>query len=509
MKRFFSFAKLISAIALLSVSVATAYAAPTPVKPMSEHRSDYVPKIFNKMPVIKIQSDSGSSDFVTKPLSLSVKKHMLTWGEENSSPTPWYEKCTVSVIDGNGAVTVDTAAAQVKVRGNWTTSYEKKPLRIKFSEKQEMLGLNGGRKFKNWVLLAMYKDWSMLRDASALYMSKLISSDYSSDCTFVEVYINSEYWGVYLLAEQQEAKRGRVSIAEPEKNYKKSDIGYFIEFDGYFFAEENNFWIDYLGEIKDIKGVPITAALNRGYTIKSDITSPSQKTFISSYMNNLWKICYEAAYNKKFYKFTDDYTDIMPDRKCKNSYECISNIIDIESLVNTYVLSEITCDPDLYWSSFMMDIDFSNNGNKMLKFEAPWDFDSTMGNKNFCLDGKGVYAGAVSWDGDHKQKGTGNPWMFIFVKCDWFQTLVRQKWAAIHNQDVMTRTLYFIDCAQQAYSKNFIENTKRWENIGPNKDGAHELSQKALACKNQAEASRFLKKWISTRFSELDKIYLK
>ena len=46
--------------------------------------------------------------------------------------------------------------AQVKVRGNWTTSYEKKPLRIKFAEKQSMGELNGGQAFKNWLLLLYF-----------------------------------------------------------------------------------------------------------------------------------------------------------------------------------------------------------------------------------------------------------------------------------------------------------------------------------------------------------------
>lgn len=44
--------------------------------------------------------------------------------------------------------------AQLKARGNWTLNYPKKTLRIKFEKKQNLLGLNGGREYKNWVLLA-------------------------------------------------------------------------------------------------------------------------------------------------------------------------------------------------------------------------------------------------------------------------------------------------------------------------------------------------------------------
>jgi hypothetical protein len=43
-------------------------------------------------------------------------------------------------------------SGQVKVRGNWTTDYPKKSLRIKFDDKQKMFGLNSDGEFKNWVL---------------------------------------------------------------------------------------------------------------------------------------------------------------------------------------------------------------------------------------------------------------------------------------------------------------------------------------------------------------------
>ena len=460
------------------------------------------------MPVIQINSESKKNDFVTEPLSEAVKKQMLHWMPEVPNPAPWYEKCTISVSDGEDSVPLENIDAKVKVRGNWTTSYDKKPLRIKFDKKQSMLGLNGGKEFKDWVLLASYKDWSQLRDASAFYISKLLSSAYSSDFRLVEVYVNSEYWGVYLLAEQQQIKKGRVDIAEVEKKYKGTDIGYLLEFDGYYFSEDENFEIDYLGDILDINGKKISLMLNKGYTIKSDITSPEQKAFISSFMNNLWKICYEAVYNQKYFEFNDDFTALRENTSIKNSYDCVSKYIDVASLVNTYILCEIACDPDLFWSSFYMDIDFSETGAKKLKFEAPWDFDSAFGNKNFCADSKGIYAGAVSWDVNHQNEGTGNPWMMIFINCDWFQKMVRQKWAFAHKQNIAGKVIDFLDAAQSAYSENFRHNTERWNNIGKDKMGAHELCEASVGCKNQAEAQEYLKNWLSKRFKEMDKLWL-
>ncbi|MBQ9538063.1 MAG: CotH kinase family protein, partial [Treponema sp.] len=448
---------------------------------MGEYKSDYSPEISPQMPVIRINSESGKNEFVTTPISDTVKKHKLTWGEVDNRPDPWYERCTVSVSDGSGALSLDNAAAGVKVRGNYTTTYDKKPIRIKFDQKQAMLGLNGGRQFKNWVLLALYKDWSLFRDATALYISKMLSPCYSSDFKFVEVYINSEYWGVYLLAEQQEVREDRIGVAAPDNDYKGTDIGYFIEFDGYAPFEEDNFTINYLGDIKDIKGRKISQLLVDSYTIKSDITDPAQKAFISSYMNNLWKLCYEAVYRKTYYEFNGDFTSISKNKEIKSSYECVSKYIDIESLVNAYILCEITCDPDLFWSSFFMDIDFSESGQKKLVFEAPWDFDSALGNKNFCADSKGIYAGALSWDVNHEVMGTGNPWMFIFINCDWFQDMVRQKWASVRAQGIAGKADAFIESACAAYSENFARNQEKWKNIGARNDASGELCKVAAA----------------------------
>ena len=213
MKKIIPLLFVISALAFVPAFGASKSDSPK----ISTYKSSYSPLFGSQLPVIRIESESKKNDFVTEPLSEAVKQQMLGWMPEVPNPAPWYENCSVSVVDGEGNEFLADSPAKVKVRGNWTTSYDKKPLRIKFDKKQPMLGLNDGKEFKDWVLLALYKDWSLLRDATAFYASKLISPDYSSDFRLVEVYVNSEYWGVYLLAEQQQVKKGRISIAEAKK----------------------------------------------------------------------------------------------------------------------------------------------------------------------------------------------------------------------------------------------------------------------------------------------------
>lgn len=479
-------------------------------------REETIPAGSKGFPLIRITSteNNGNNDFVTKPVAKHVRESQMSWGDfsNKDAPEPWYEKCNLFEDDkliGEG---------QVKVRGNWTTNYPKKSLRIKFDKKQNIAGLHGGEKFKNWVLLASFKDASILRDSVGLQMYRKMFPGYASDCRLVELEVNGEYFGVYLLAEQQEAKR--VGLTEPEKDSKNTDIGYLLEFDSYAYTEapDEQFWINYLGPVKDYSGKKLQN-IQAGYSIKSDITDRAQHDFISDYMNKLWKICYEAVYNKKYYKFDSSFNLVayMPvgindDIKCRN---CVSSIINIESLADTYIFNELVCDPDIYLTSFFMNIDFASGKDKLLYFNAPWDFDSTMGNKNFCaaasssgnITGRNdMFAGRCQTDVNcSEQRVHANPWLVIFIKQAWFQKLVKERWAMIPADKVLSELQNYIDeNSSAAYQPVFEANRVLWGN--PSGDWELcEASQKAAA-KSQAASAEYLKNWLTNRFKAVNKI---
>lgn len=467
---------------------------------------DYVPLLGKKPAVIRIDSSSGKDDFVTKPVDEDVSKAKKEWGGYKGEPAPWDEDCLVTVYDAKQNLFLDKAEALVKVRGNWTSDYAKKGLRIKFTEKQNMLGLNNGVEFKKWVLLSSYKDWSFLRDVSSLYLSKLISTGYTSDFTFADVYINDKYWGVYILAESQEVNENRIAITENEKDNDDTFAGYLLELDSHSHEDENKFNIEYGVALKDINGKQVKKFV-KNYTINSDIASEKQVDFIRNYMNKLWQLCYSAVYEEQYFEFNKEKYKLV-ESNVADSYECVSRVIDIDSLVDTYILQEICCDPDFYMSSFYMDIDFGEQGSGKLKFEAPWDFDSALGNKNFCANSQGLYAAVNAWDVDHRTRGVGNPWFLLFANCDWFQSLVKEKWQLIHNQNVIAKITEYIDFVTENYAENFEADYEKWGNVGKNFLLGNELCLGAARCHNQKEASAYLRDWLVKRFASLDEIWL-
>ena len=471
---------------------------------------------------ITIVSDTGKNDFITTPVAAHVKTAQQSWGDFSNkhAPDPYYEKCSITVGG-------ETYSGQVKVRGNWTTNYDKKSLRIKFDKKQNLFGLNEGRKFKNWVLLSCYKDASFLRDAAAFTMFRTMFPDYyTSDCKLVELEANGEYFGIYLLVEQQETKEGRINITEAKEDSTNTDIGYLIEFDNYYKNEAPNeqFEIDYIGKIKNYYGETACADITKGYTIKSDIYSKEQHDFIAAYMNNLWRICYNAAYNDQYYRFNDSYeleqytpSGTTKDQQAKN---CVAQVIDLVSLADTYIFNEIVCDPDLYYSSFFMDIDFGQGKDHLLRFEAPWDFDSTMGNKRFCGDCydnfKGCEAGSMfagkgqpNVDGSlYWNKSYMNPWMVIFINCPWFQELVKAQWAKINQKELKSEidTLIASYTGSREFTAAFEATRQKW-GIGL-KGAIDELNEttKAASQASQTSSAAYLNDWLYDRIDAVDTI---
>lgn len=473
------------------------------------------------MPIVKIETVSEEREamyFATKPIAEHVAQQIASWTPNyQMPPAPYYEDCLITIEDTEENILLDSAEAQVKVRGNWTTSYDKKPFRIKFAEKQNLLGLNDGAEMKNWLLLAEYKDASMLRDKTAFQIANEILGEdgyYASDAEFVEVYINDEYWGVYLLCEQQQINENRVDINEVKPDYKGTDIGYFLEFDGYYYNEDKlqQFFVDYADNAplvpydgKGGSGKTITClktpdrpnVKDVGFTIKSDIYCEEQRDFIANFVNGVYEIMYNAAYNDTAYEFNSDYTEIVKSETL-TPQEAVEKVVDVKSLADMYILSELTCDADLYWSSFFMSVDFSAEGNKKLTFEAPWDFDSAMGNKSRCDDAKGFYASNIIPDVNGNEYKTINPWLAVLAYEEWYQDIIKETWTKAYDDGVFERACQMIVDDAENLSDAFDRNYQKWDNIN-HESFVNELSRPSQNCTTHKEAAEYLKNWLNSR----------
>jgi len=385
-----------------------------------------------------------------------------------------YTSCVVDVFNCDEKLEINEASAGIKVRGNSSAYYgdvsqilaNKVPYRIKFDKKTNMLGLNNGAECKSWVLLK--SDWDLIRNDIAFRFGRTIMGDsnFCSDGQLVHLYVNEEFQGVYELCEQCQINPNRVDISEPAEGYTDTDIGYYLELDNYATSDEDNHYIsmDYENAtVTDING-ETRQFVPAEYSIKNDLYSQNQIDFIDKYLNNLFKIVYEACENGKYYKFDENYD--LVDSDVTTAEEAVSNVMDIDSVRDMYILYEIVHDYDCGEGSFYMCVDLSKDSKcPKLKFTSPWDFNWAYNDST-----EKYYAGAFTDKNFVAKKGDrSNPWFIILCKQDWFMATVKEKWTEMSQEKLLQGCIK----TEREYLKEYDADLRKGEEWGP--DSAEDL----------------------------------
>lgn len=145
-----------------------------------------------------------------------------------------YVNADISIVDTDGS-TLD-GSVTVKVRGHSTAlvGIPKKAFTFKFSKKQNVLGLGKGKK---WALLANLYDPTLMRNFISFDLAQKLGLDYTSNFKLVELWLDGELRGSYLLIEPVQEGSDRVDIdidsngkdflLELEAYREDSDVTYF------------------------------------------------------------------------------------------------------------------------------------------------------------------------------------------------------------------------------------------------------------------------------------------
>ena len=269
-----------------------------------------------------------------------------TAGHQSIASKKDWVGATISIDGGEEFDDLELCDVQIAGRGNSTWLYDKKPYKLKFGSKTEVLGMP---KHKRWVLLANYIDKTMLRNDVAFYLGKQTSLAWTPRGYHVELVLNGDYRGTYYLCEQIKIDKNRVNITEMDPDSEDVTGGYLLEMDTYtpdddetrFYSKRRAATGDYIPvKIKDPEAADLSEA---------------QFDYIKGYFH-----AFEDAL------YGSDWLD------AEKGYK---NLIDVDSFIDIYLVSELIYHSE--WghpkSSYMHK---NNNGGKLVSGPM-WDYDWT------------------------------------------------------------------------------------------------------------------------------------
>jgi hypothetical protein len=320
---------------------------------------------------------------------------------------------------------------------------------------------------EDWIFYGPYSDKSLIRNALTFSIAQPLGH-YASRFRFVELFLNNQYQGVYMLMEKIKRDKVRVDIAKLNPDETEGEDltgGYIIKID----KSTGSGGGGWRSEYRNSNG----STTYYQYEVPSDnAIVPEQKTYIQNYI----KAFEDAVYHKKF-EGTGSYRDY----------------IDILSFVDFILISELTKNVDAYRLSTFLHKD--KNGK--LKAGPIWDFNLAYGNANY-YDAWLTYGFQIearlegdNWGNPFWWKGLWADTAFVnLMKCRW-QTLRKEQWAT-------ERILEVADSLVAVLGVATIRNFERWPVLG------QYIWPNYYVASTHYDELNWMKNWIWNRAAWLD-----
>lgn len=376
----------------------------------------------------------------------------------------------ITIVDNKGKYKdVVDADSDIKIRGNSTAGAEKKPYNFKLNKKQELLGMNG--KAKKWSLLANAFDKSLIRNALVMQLASTMGLNYTSECRFVDVYLNGTYSGNYLLIESVETGSGRIEISDPE-DVTNNDVVLEVDNNGRDAAETFHLERSGLGVL---------------FMLGEPEFGPDETDKIAMYQDKIAN--------------TQNLIANFEEALKNDDYEEASKYVDMDSFAKFYLVNEIFRNNDFNFSSTR----FYVKDNVM--YGGPcWDYDLSSGNLGEYYNGE--YKDGVTYNSFKAQELV---WYSYLMKNTQFKNLVAKYYnqylpyiQAIYDGSKVEEG-FGIDAFVNQYRDSFERNYVSKEQLGAgwsitNPDMADAYSYANFREWNTYDDSvEFLRNWMQNR----------
>lgn len=334
---------------------------------------------------------------------------------------------------------------------------------------------------EDWVLHGPYSDKSLVRNALTYHLAGQIM-EYAPRTRLVELVVNGDYRGVYLLTEKIKRDKHRVDVSRltPEDNAgDQLTGGYLIKLDK-FTGEVGNRPTHFLSRYGSAPSGGREVRLLYDYPEPQDIT-PAQRQYITDFIH-----AFEDRLAGE--SFTDAVAGYRP-------------LVDLRSFVDFLIVNEVSRNIDGYRLSSWLYKEKDSKGGK-LHMGPVWDFNLAFGNADYCAG-----SSTTGWAYDFNEVCPDDNWLLPFwwerMRQDpAFLNLWRERWAELRGDggplsdvrlvgslDSLTALLED-GAAQRNFDRWPVLGTYVWPNNFVGADYGAELA--------------YLREWIAARMEWLD-----
>ncbi|NLO70185.1 MAG: T9SS type A sorting domain-containing protein [Porphyromonadaceae bacterium] len=307
---------------------------------------------------------------------------------------------------------------KIRGRGNSTWNLAKKPYRVKLAGKINFLNLPSVE--DDWVFLANHADKTLIRNAVAFEISRILGFEFSPSAKFVDVYLNNSFLGNYMVSDQMERGNKRVVIEKQDTLDTTLPLisgGYLIEIDG--FADREPVWFTTNKSLKVTIKYPDDKDINQ-----------QQFDYIKNFTNS-----FENAL------FSDNFKDPVTGYR---------NFVDTTSLINWYIASELTGNPDCFWSTYL----YKRRDIDKFYFGPLWDYDIAF-NNDYRL-------GNAQYSLMREKAFNPRTWIQRMWEDEWFRHAVNRRWKELVSERIENKILNYIDATVNQIDASQIKNYQRW-----------------------------------------------
>lgn len=277
----------------------------------------------------------------------------------------------------------------------------------------------------------------------------------------MDVYVNGEYRGVYLLCEKVRVADGRLEL---KSEYGVEDTGYLVEYDAYAKGTEG---VDYFR----ISGVKYAFTVH----------SPDPEDYSEDGRITQEQYRQQVAYIR-------DYVAKVYAAALRGDFETFSQLADVDSFVDMYILHELFKNTDTGYSSFYL---YKKPGGKLYA-GPPWDFDGTTSAARGDNTPQNIYVASAT--APRQNQRTSSELYIALYKTEGFRKAVEARWKVLSPQISQFIDARLNEAVYEEYKTAMGKNFVLWNR-----------SNQATAERTWVNNVTALKTWLTSRVTWLNK----